>query len=90
LQHLGLTVESQKPIAVYYEEILVGEFIADILVAEKIIVELKSVRTITPSHEVQLVNYLTATGKTVGLLINFGEATVEIRRKARQRRKADS
>lgn len=69
----GLRAESQKPITVFYENEIVGEFIADIIVNDRIILELKSVRQIVKAHEVQLVNYLVATGKPVGLIINFGE-----------------
>jgi len=77
----GLDVESQKPITVYYENEIVGEFVADIIVNDTIILELKSVRRIIKAHEVQLVNYLVATGKPVGLILNFGERKVEIKRK---------
>ena len=76
--------ESQKTIDVFYENTLVGEFKADILVEDTIIVELKSVRHLVKAHEVQLVNYLVATGKPLGLLINFGEEKVEIRRKVKE------
>lgn len=76
--------ESQKLINVFYDNQLVGEFKADILVEDVIIVELKSVRHLVKAHEVQLVNYLVATGKPVGLLINFGQENVEIRRKVKQ------
>ena len=84
LSKIPLQAESQKPIQVFYNNILVGEFVADVLVEGTIIVELKPVRTLAATHEVQLVNYLTATGKPVGLLINFGEKTVEVRRKVKQ------
>ncbi len=60
-----------------------GEFVADIIVEDTIILELKSVRQIIQAHEVQLVNYLVATEKPVGLIINFGERKVEIKRKVR-------
>jgi GxxExxY protein len=83
LRRIGLQFEAQKPITVSYLGEVVGEFIADILVEETIIVELKAIRAIAPAHEVQLVNYLTATGKPVGLLLNFGETGVEICRKVR-------
>ena len=76
-----LDVESQKPITVYYDNEIVGEFVADIIVNDSIILELKSVRRIIKAHEVQLVNYLVATGKPVGLILNFGERKVEIKRK---------
>ncbi len=83
LQKIGLNAEAQKPVIVYYEDQIVGEFITDILVEDKIIVELKSVSKLTIAHEIQLVNYLTATKKDVGLLINFGEKKVEVKRKVR-------
>jgi GxxExxY protein len=83
LRKAGLQAESQKPIVVTYENEVVGEFKADITVEDTIIVELKSVRHISASHEVQLVNYLVGTGKPVGLLLNFGEQRVEVKRKVR-------
>lgn len=81
LRKARLNAEQQKPITVYYENEIVGEFVADIIVNDTIILELKSVRQIINAHEVQLVNYLVATGKPVGLVINFGERKVEIKRK---------
>jgi len=60
---------------------IVGEFVADIIVDDTIILELKSVRRIIKAHEVQLVNYLVATGKPIGLILNFGERKVEVKRK---------
>ena len=81
LRKAGFNVESQKPITVYYEDEVVGEFVADIIVNDTVIVELKSVRRIIKAHEVQLVNYLVATGKPIGLLLNFGETKVEVKRK---------
>ena len=63
--------------------ILVGVFAADIVVEELLILELKSVKGILKVHEMQLVNYLTSTGKPVGLIINFGELKVEIKKKLR-------
>ena len=83
LRKAGLDTESQKPITVYYDDEIVGEFIADIIVNDTIIVELKSVRRVIQAHEVQLVNYLVATGKPLGLILNFGERKVEVRRKIR-------
>ena len=78
-----LTIESQKPLKVFYEQYLVGEYVADIVVNDTIIVELKSVKQIVRAHEIQLVNYLVATGKPVGLLLNFGEKRVEVKRKVK-------
>ena len=83
LKKLGLNAESQVPIVVRYEGEVVGEFVADILVEDMVVVELKSVRQIAVVHEVQLVNYLVATGKPVGLLLNFGEKKVDVKRKVR-------
>jgi len=79
LRKAGLRVAAQRPIFVRYEGEL--EFIADIMVEETILLELKSVRSLAQVHEVQLVNYLVATGKPLGLLLNFGEYKVEVRRK---------
>ena len=84
LKKHALKVESQKPIIVKYENEVVGEFKADIIVEDTVILELKSVRQIVQAHEVQLVNYLVATGKPVGLIINFGEQKVEIKRKVKK------
>lgn len=81
LRKAGLTAENQMPIDVFYHGQQVGEFIADVVVEGEIIVELKSVRNLVKAHEVQLVNYLTATHKNVGLLLNFAERKVEIKRK---------
>ena len=79
----GLQAESQKPIEVFYDGQSVGQFVADIVVDDEVILELKSVRRIVPAHEVQLVNYLVATGRPVGLIVNFGEKKVEIKRRVR-------
>lgn len=83
LTKLGLQVQQQALIAVYYEGEIVGEYYADLWVEEQIIVELKAVRVLTKEHEVQLVNYLTATGFETGLLLNFG-SSVQVKRKFRQ------
>lgn len=87
LQAMGLNASRQQPIKVYYQNTLVGDYIADIVVEGQVIVELKAVERLCVSHEAQLVNYLTATGIEHGLLINFGGATLEIRRKFRTYRK---
>ena len=83
LMKLGLFVENQKPVQVFYDDQEVGYFIADIIVENKIILELKAIKELAKIHEVQLVNYLTATGKDVGLLINFGSKEVQVKRKVR-------
>ena len=63
---------SQSPIKVLYEEEVMGEYFADILVDDKVIVEIKAAKSLTPDHKAQLLNYLKATDKEVGLLLNFG------------------
>ena len=83
LRKAGFDIESQKPIRVQYDAEVVGDFIADILVNDTVILELKSVRKLVEAHEVQLVNYLVATGKPVGLLFNFGETKVGVKRKVK-------
>ncbi len=68
----GLQAENQKPISIFYKGESVGDYIADILVEDKVIVELKAEKEYNPKHEAQLINYLKATKLKVGLLINFG------------------
>ena len=84
LRKAELDAESQKHLTVHYENEIVGEFVADIIVNDVIVLELKPVRRIIKEHEVQLVNYLVATGKPVGLILNFGETKVEIKRKVKE------
>src|SRR5208282_3905704 len=83
LRKAGLKVECEKLITVKYEGVIVGDFSADLLVAEKVMVEEKAVQTLAPAHEVQLVNYLTATGIEIGLLLNFGAQRLQYKRKSR-------
>ena len=80
LRNQGLDCEKQKPIKVYYEQIQVGEYYADIIVNECIILELKASESIAEEHEFQLINYLKATEIEIGLLLNFGKNT-EFKRK---------
>jgi len=82
LARQGLEVEQQVAIDVRYGGEVVGSFCADLLVGGRVIVELKAARELTKAHEVQLVNYLVATGVDTGLLINFGPS-VEVKRKYR-------
>jgi GxxExxY protein len=81
LRAQGLAVIPEAPINVYYAGELVGEYFADLLVAEAVIVELKATRQLAEEHEAQLLNYLKATPYEVGLLLNFGPKP-EIKRKA--------
>ena len=89
LKKAGLQAVAQKTITVKYEGEVVGDFVADILVENSIILELKSVRRLVRAHEVQLVNYLVATGVDIGLLLNFTENKVEVKRKVRSLQKMD-
>ncbi|MGO8701595.1 MAG: GxxExxY protein [Limisphaerales bacterium] len=83
LRKAGLKVECEKHITVQYDGVPVGDFSADKLVAEKVMVEEKAVQALVSAHEVQLVNYLTATGIEIGLLLNFGAQRLEFKRKSR-------
>ena len=87
LKKNNLAYEIEKPINVYYEGTLVGEFKADIIVEGILILELKAVQTLHMAHEIQLVTYLTATGVDNGLLINFGSEELQFKRKFRVYRK---
>jgi GxxExxY protein len=80
----SMAVEEEKPLKVYYEDKVVGEFFVDLFVENEIVVELKSVANLIKVHDVQLVNYLNGLKKEIGLLINFGPAGVKVKRKYRQ------
>ena len=86
LEALGLRVEQQAAIKVRYNGQIVGEYFADLLVEGCIIVEIKAVQILVREHEIQLVNYLAATGIDIGLLINFG-SSVQVKRKYREYKK---
>jgi len=73
LQQVGLRVERQVPVPVWFRQHRIGEFRADILVEEKVLIELNCARTLDPAHEAQLLHYLKATEIEIGLLVNFGE-----------------
>ena len=83
LTQSGLEVKCQHPIAVHFRGVCVGEFYADLLVEDKVIIELKSVRAISSEHQAQVIHYLMATGLEVGLLINFGRPKLEYKRLTR-------
>ena len=72
LKELGLTVERQKEITVYFHEKVVGEYKADMIINGVVLLELKSVEKLIDAHDAQLLNYLKATEIEVGLLLNFG------------------
>jgi len=81
LQKDKIPVVPQSPISVNYENEVIGEYFADLLIDDKIIVEIKAAKTLASEHEAQLLNYLKATDIEVGLLLNFG-ARPQIKRKA--------
>ncbi|MBN1977031.1 MAG: GxxExxY protein [Anaerolineae bacterium] len=81
LRRLELEVVQEARITVYYDGEVVGEYFADLLVVDTVLVELKAVKKLAKEHEAQLLNYLKATRYEVGLLLNFG-LTPEITRKA--------
>ncbi len=72
LRKIGVKIEQQKGIVVYYEGQVVGEYAADLIAGEAVLLELKAARTLVEDHEAQLLNYLKATPIEVGLLLNFG------------------
>jgi GxxExxY protein len=80
---LGLKVESERLIQVRYEGVVVGDFKVDLFVSDELLVELKAVFGIAVEHEVQLVNYLAATNRDFGLLVNFGGRSLEFKKKFR-------
>lgn len=83
LRKNGLKVDKEVPINVHYNNVIVGEFRADIIVEDSVILELKAIQKLSTIHEAQLVNYLTATNIEHGLLINFGSEKLEVKRKYR-------
>jgi GxxExxY protein len=76
----GLTVEQQRGITVRYDNVIIGEYSADFVVNDHVIVELKVVKSIAHEHVAQCMNYLRATGERLCLLINFGHPRIEVRR----------
>jgi GxxExxY protein len=83
LRKAGLHVECEKLICVTYDDVIVGDFSTDMLVENVVMIENKAAQTLNVAHEVQLVNYLTATGTEIGLLLNFGADKLELKRKHR-------
>ena len=77
LELRGIPFREQARLQVGYKEIIAGQYRADFIVADKVILEIKAVSALTELHEAQLINYLKATGHKVGLLINFGSTSLE-------------
>ncbi len=80
LRKRGFKVEQQKGIEVVYDGAVVGEYVADLVVDQSVILELKAVRQLDSIHQAQCMNYLKATGLSVALLMNFGNPKVEVKR----------
>jgi len=80
LVKMGFLVEKQKRIKVYYDDIEVGDYFADLVVDDLVIIEIKAAEGLVIEHEYQLINYLKATDKEIGLLLNFGK-TPQVKRK---------
>jgi len=80
LQKAGLMVVQQHPIQVWYAGVVVGEFFADLLVQDRVVVEIKAVKAFDEAHWAQCLNYLKATGLRMCLLLNFGKPHLEIKR----------
>ncbi len=80
LQANGLFVQQQLPISVFYTGKIAGEYFADLIVENKVIIEIKTASTIDKAHEAQLLNYLKATEIEVGLVLNFGQKPEKVRK----------
>ena len=84
LRRAGLSAEVAQRITVRYENVIVGEFVADLIVNDDVLCELKAVSSLSKADEVQVVNYLVATNRDFGLLINFGGPSLQFKRKHRR------
>lgn len=80
LRKAGLIVEQQVAVKVHYDNVIVGDYVADVFVDGKVLIELKAVKALVDIHSAQCLNYLTATKLPICLLINFGTPKVEIKR----------
>ena len=80
LRKAGIAVSQQYPISVRYDGIIVGEYFADLVAHDRVIVELKAMTNLDESHLAQCLNYLKATGREICLLLNFGSPRVEVKR----------
>jgi GxxExxY protein len=84
MKRQGLHLVQQSPISVYYDEVVVGEYVADLVVEDKVLVEIKAVQRLDEVHTAQCLNYLNATRLHVCLLLNFGKPRLEIKRLVRE------
>jgi GxxExxY protein len=76
----GLRVEQQKSMQVMYDGVVVGDYVADMVVEDRVLMEIKAVRALDKVHFAQCLNYLKATGLRIGLLVNFGSPRIQVRR----------
>jgi GxxExxY protein len=88
LRNAGINFEMEKPLKVLYEGTVVGDFFADLLIENRLLLELKANQSLVTANEVQLVNYLSATGIETGLLLNFGGERLDFKRKSKTYRPA--
>jgi GxxExxY protein len=84
LRRGGFSAETGQRITVRYENVIVGDYVADLIVNEIVLCELKAINSLSKADEVQLINYLTATNRDFGLLLNFGAASLQFKRKHRR------
>jgi GxxExxY protein len=84
LRRAGFSAETGQRVTVRYENVIVGDFIADLIVNDFVLCELKAISSLSKADEVQLENYLTATNRDFGLLINFGAPSLQFKRKHRR------
>lgn len=77
LSQRGLNINAQVPLKVRFRNVIVGDFFADLIVEDKVLIELKAVSRLLPEHKAQVINYLNATGIETELLLNFGNPRVE-------------
>ena len=82
LRKAGLAVEQQRGLTITYDGIVVGEYVADLIVERALLIELKTVTALNEAHHAQCINYLRASGLKLGLLLNFGVKRLEIKRVA--------
>ena len=80
LRKKGMAVRQQWPVAVRYDGVVVGDYVADLVVEDRVLVELKVAKAIDQAHVAQALNYLKATGLTTCLILNFGSARVDVKR----------
>jgi GxxExxY protein len=80
LRSMGISCAAQQPLVVRYKGSVVGDYQADLVVEDRVLLELKACSALDPNHEAQIMNYLRASGLQVGLLLNFGRPRLEYRR----------